>query len=126
MEEYPTTPEVPRLTVSHDDAINDPGCRQRYKDERVSFKNAGMPVWMLSGLEAQDFMEPGIVLEFYKDSEMKGYIKGNDLDGYEVYGLKTGLEERPHRLNTETIMLRSAAQRLLEDVISDTSLQDQN
>jgi len=125
MENRPARPEVPKLTVSHDEAIGDPKFRSRYRDERVSFIKAGMPVWMLRGFEGQDVMEPGIVLEFYKDGARKGFIEGNDLDGYEVYGLGTGLEERPHHLNSDTIMLRSEAQKLLEDVISDTSLQAQ-
>ncbi len=109
-----------RLTIAHEEAIASPELRDRYRDERVAAIKAGEPVWVLRGFDTDSDMEPGIVLDYYQDGNLRGFIEGDDLDGYHVYGPETEEGEGPHHLSTEPKTLLSEAQKSLTDYLNDT------
>lgn len=109
-----------RLTITHEEAIASPELRDRYRDERVAAIKAGEPVWKLRGFDTDSDMDRGIVLDYYQDGQKMGFIEGNDLDGYHVYGPETEEGEGPQHLNTEPKTLLSEAQKSLTDYLDDT------
>jgi hypothetical protein len=111
--------EPARPTISHDDVIINPELWAQYKDERVALVKAGKPIWMLRGIDAGD-TEPAIVLDYYESGGLRGYVEGDDLDGYQVYGPEAEEGRGPLHLNTEPVMLLSEAQKSLADYIKDT------
>ncbi len=112
---------MPKLTITHDEAINDRDLRMDYVLERVARVKAGLPTWKLRGFNKREGDE-GYVYDFYFKDQMRGYIEGNDLDGYQVYLSSTDEDEdRPQHLNTEPIDYLRTAQELLEDAVSRAS-----
>ena len=124
MSEKPrSSAEPPRPTISHDEAIRHPELRKQYREERVALIKSGEPVWMVQGLGLAGEMETDITaLEYYQGGGKRGYIEGNDLDGYHIYVPEIEEGTGPHHLNTDPIMLQSEAQKTLEDYIKDTDL----
>ncbi|HSX18308.1 MAG TPA: hypothetical protein VLE51_03065 [Candidatus Saccharimonadales bacterium] len=120
-EKDPSRPDLPKLTITHDEAINDRDLRMDYVLERVARVKAGLPTWKLRGFNKREGDE-GYVYDFYFKDQMRGYIEGNDLDGYQVYLSSTDEDEdRPQHLNTEPIDYLRTAQELLEDAVSRAS-----
>ena len=111
-----TEPHLP--TISHDEVISDPDLWPQYKAERVALVKADRPVWMLRGLETGDMDPGGIVLDYYEEGGLRGYIEGDDLEGYQVY-VPQAEEPGPRRLNTEPIMLLGEAKNILADYVQD-------
>lgn len=114
--------EKPRLTVTEEEAIRDPRLRRQYRDERIVLIKSGASAWMLRGFDGPSEMGPGVVVDYYAAGGLRGYIEGDDLEGYQVYGHSVEAEEGPHHLNTEPIKLRSEAERTLRDYVSEALL----
>ena len=51
-----------------------------------------------------------------------GRIEGNDLDGYQVYGLPVGEADEPVHLNIEPVEDRSMAEKILRDYVDEAVL----
>ncbi len=114
------TGERPRSTITHDEAINDPALRAQYVDERLARIKAKESVWMIRNFELSSGKERGFVMDYYYGGGLGGFIDGNDLDGYFVYGLALEQGERPHQLGTEPVANLSEAQKSLEVHVRET------
>ena len=115
----------PRLTISHDEAIRSPQIWAKYRDERVALIKAGQPVWMLPGIFGEDATEKAkgdLVLDYYQGGGRRGFIEGNELDGFQVYAPEIEEGMGPHHLNGEPVGLLSEARRMLEGYIQEAYL----
>lgn len=116
-EKFPGSVEPPRPTITHDEAIRYPEFRNSYVAERVELIKLGEPVWMLRNFDDDSDMERGTVLDYYQGGGLRGYVDGNELDGFQVYGPEIEEGEGSHHLNTEPVGLLSEAKKSLADYI---------
>lgn len=81
----PSDQEI-KLTITHEEAVVDLNKRELYRQERIAAIKAGQKVWMIRGFGKLESFEDPIVYDYYFKGLAWGFIEGNDLDGYEVYG----------------------------------------
>lgn len=125
-EKSPSTEPKPRFTITHDEAITTPGARADYLSERFAAQQAGLSVWKIRNFEEADSDLSGLKLHYFTEGNNfpKGYIHGNELDGWKVYTLSwedEGYEEQEHAtpVNVEMIENQLIAEILLESIIAD-------
>lgn len=112
--------EKPKLSVTEEEARSSLELRAQYLEERIVLRNSGASVWMLNNFVGSSDTGPGVVADFYMANRWMGYIEGDDLDGYQVYGLPVEIGKGSQHLNAEPIELRSLAEKTLQDYVSET------
>ncbi|MBA3757836.1 hypothetical protein H0X09_03155 [Candidatus Saccharibacteria bacterium] len=111
------------LKITEEDAIASPKLRAEYLSERITLVKSGTPVWILRNFDGPSDMESGVIVDFYAAGVQRGYIEGNDLDGYQVYGPAIEeLGDGPVHLNMEPVDNRSEAERILRDYVYEALL----
>ena len=79
--------ESPSFSVSDAEALAHPDLRSKYTWERVSAVKAGYPVWKIRGFAEIDDRHADPIFDFYHKNIRRGYIEGNDDDGYFAWGI---------------------------------------
>lgn len=123
-EKAPAGRETIALTVSHEDVLasDDPRLWQEYENQRTAAIKNGQEVFKIRGIRGLKSIEdPAVVYDYYFGGEDWGYIEGNDLDGYDDYGVVLSRDEAGHlqksvkHLNGEPIDNFYEAQKILSE-----------
>ncbi|HEX5394756.1 MAG TPA: hypothetical protein VFW52_00110 [Candidatus Saccharimonadales bacterium] len=130
MSERPFGVPERQFTVEIDDVLLDESRWEEFRDERLEAIRAGEKVWMpraIKGLSSGK--ERGYVFDFYWQVGWKGYVDGNDRDGYFTYRPPT--EEEKDEIGPSLVLLNvtepyetlGQAQKALEDYTKETSIE---